>query len=150
MPRRIEIQAVASARASDLAHARLDVLFPAIQLATVLVMLAFFIALREGMYGYFIGHVFFLVLYELYEFGLGYELAPFNLLMPLQARPTWLTGAVAAILLYQFSRPFLDLRHCAPRIDRLLVALGWPLAVLAVCAVIPALSRAGGSKMPCY
>jgi hypothetical protein len=61
VPRRIEIQAVASARASDLAHARLDVLFPAIQLATVLVMLAFFIALREGMYGYFIGHVFFLV-----------------------------------------------------------------------------------------
>ena len=140
VPRRIEIQDVASAHASDLVHARLDVLFPAIQLATVLVMLAFFIALREGLYGYFVAHVLFVVLYELYEFGIGYEFAPFNLLMPLQARSTWLMAAVAAILLYQFSRRFLDLGHSAPRIDRLLAALRWPMAALAVCAAIPALS----------
>lgn len=140
VPRRIEIRDIASAHASDLVYARLDMLFPAIQLATVLVMLAFFIALREGLYGYFVGHVFFLVLYELYEFGIGYELAPFNLLLPLQARPTWLMAAVATILLCQFSRRFLDLQHCAPRVDRLLVALCWPLAVLAVCAAIPVLS----------
>jgi diguanylate cyclase (GGDEF)-like protein len=140
LPHRIEIQDLASARVADLAHARLDVLFPAIQLASLLVMLAFFLALRESMYGYFVGHVFFVVLYELYEFGLGYELPPFNLLAPLKERPTWLMAAIAAILLCQFSRRFLDLRHGAPRIDRAIAALGWPLALLGVCAAIPALS----------
>ena len=140
IPRRVEILDITDAHRRDLAHARMDVLFPAIQLATVLVMLSFFVALREGMYGYFVGHVVFLVIYELYAFGIGYELAPFDLLAPLQARPMWLAAAVAGILLYEFSSRFLELAHSAPRLDALLGLFRWPLAAIALCAAVPALS----------
>lgn len=134
---------MSSAGTEDLAHARLDVVFPAVQLASLLIMLAFFVALRESMYGYFVGHVLFLVLYELYEFGIGYEFAPFNLLAPLKERPTWLIAAIAAILLSQFSRRFLDLRHGAPRIDRLLSLVAWPLALFGACAALPVFAQDG-------
>ena len=143
LPHEMEIQDATAAGIDDLDHARLDVLFPAVQLASLLVMLAFFMALREAMYGYFVGHVLFLVLYELYEFGIGYEFAPFNVLAPLKERPTWLIAAIAGIFLCQFSRRFLDLHHATPRIDRLLAVVMWPLALLGVCALLPALSHNG-------
>jgi len=139
-PRRLELEDVTQARVTDLARARLDVLFPALQIATVLVMLAFFLALRERMYGYFVAHVVLLVVWEMYTFGIGYEIAPFDLLAPLGARPTWLFCTTASIMLFLFSCEFLDLRHCAPRIDRSLRFLCWPLGVLALCAAIAPLS----------
>ncbi len=143
LPHGMEIQDVGTAGTNDLAHARLDVLFPAIQLASLLIMLAFFMALRESMYGYFVGYVLFLVLYELYEFGIGYEFAPFNVLAPLKERPTWLMAAIAAMLLGQFSRRFLDLRNGAPRIDRLLAAVAWPLGLFGACATLPVFAQDG-------
>ncbi|MFI4969750.1 MAG: diguanylate cyclase [Lysobacterales bacterium] len=140
IPRRLEIAGIADARAADLVHARLDVLFPAIQLATVLVMLSFFVVLRERMYGYFVGHVLFLVLYELYAFGIAFELAPFDLLAPFGARPAWFCAAIAALLLLQFSSEFLESKRCAPRLDHLLAALRWPLGLIAICTFLPVLS----------
>ncbi|MFC5491022.1 diguanylate cyclase [Dokdonella soli] len=140
IPRRVELNHITEARIVDLAHGRLDVLFPAIQLATLLVMLCFFLVMRERMYGYFVGHVLFLVLYELYAFGIGYELPLFDLLAPLQARPAWLAASLAAILLFLFSSVFLDLAQFAPRLNRFLGALCWPLGALAICAAIPKFS----------
>lgn len=139
-PRRIEVTDVTDGRIRDLAAGRLEVLFPAIQLATVIVMLAFFLSLRDGMYGYFVGHVVCLVLYEIYTSGIGYEIAPFDLLAPLRARPIWLFGTLASILLIGFSQRFLDLRHSVPRMSKWLFALCWPLGLLAICAAIPPLS----------
>lgn len=140
-PRRLDVTDITDGRVRDLAAGRLDVLFPAVQLATVLVMLAFFLTLRERMYGYFVGHVVCLVLYELYCFGIGYEIPPLDLLAPMRARPLWLFGALATILLFQFSCRFLDLRRSAPRIEWLLDVLCWPLGLLAICAIIPPLSQ---------
>jgi diguanylate cyclase (GGDEF)-like protein len=139
-PRRLELEDVTRARVADLARARMDVLFPALQLATVLVMLAFFLALRERMYGYFVAHVVLLVIWEMYTFGIGYEIPPFDLLAPLGARPTWLFCTTATIMMFLFSSEFLDLKQCAPRIDRALRALCWPLGLLAFCAAIAPLS----------
>jgi diguanylate cyclase (GGDEF)-like protein len=141
VPRSIRIDNVLDARITDLARARLDVLFPAIQWATVLVMLCFFVALRERMYAYFVGHVFFCVIYELYAFGVGYEFWPLDLLSPLRVRPLWMAAAIAAVLMIEFSSRFLELKRCAPRLDTLLNLLRWPLIALAVCAAIPPLSR---------
>ena len=137
VPRRIEVHGVVDARVDDLARARLDVLFPAVQLATLLVMGCFFLVLRERMYFYFVAHVFLIVLYELYAFGIGYELAPFDLLMPLGARAAWLMSALAAVLLIDFSREFLELPRSAPRLDRVLAALRWPLLALALLEILP-------------
>jgi diguanylate cyclase (GGDEF)-like protein len=141
IPRRIEVEAVREARVSDLSRARLDVLFPSVQLATILVMLCFFLALRDRTYAYFVAQIFLIVLYEVYAFGIGYELPPFDLLTPLRADASWLTAALAGVVSIDFSRLFLELQRNTPRLDRVLSALRWPLVLLALCAAIPALAN---------
>lgn len=140
IPRTLDLVPVTQARAEDLARAQLDILFPAVQLATVLVMLSFFFALRERMYIWFGAHVLFIVAYELYAFGVGYGLPPFSWLAPLGARPLWLCAALWAAFLCQFTRRFLELGSLAPWLDRVLLLAHWPLAAVAVCALIPPLS----------
>ena len=141
IPRRVEVRDVSDYRAADLSRARLDVLFPAIQLATLLVMAAFFVALRERMYAYFVGYVLFLVIYELYIFGIGYELPVMKWLAPMAQRPAWSAALLAIALNIAFSRLFLELSRWAPRIDRVLGASAWVFTALAACAVMPVVSR---------
>lgn len=139
IPRRLTVTDIVDARNTDLTSARLDILFPAIQLATVLVMLSFFLVLRERVYAYFVGQVLFIVLYELYAFGIGYEYLPTSLLTSLGVRACWLMAAVGAALSIEFSRRFLELSRCAPRLDRVLGILRWPLLGIALCSTAPAL-----------
>jgi len=141
IPRRVEVRDVSSYRAGDLSRARLDVLFPSVQLATLLVMFAFFLALRERMYAYFVGYVLCLVIYELYIFGIGYELPLMRWLAPLNQRPAWCAALLAVALNLAFSRLFLDLSRWARRIDRTLNAASWVFVALAVCAITPVISR---------
>lgn len=54
VPRSLEVDDVLEARRVDLQRARMDVVFPAVQLATLLVMLSFFLALRERVYAFFV------------------------------------------------------------------------------------------------
>ena len=142
VPRRVAVVRMVDARARDIVNARLDLLFPAVQLATLLVMLSFFLVLRERMYAYFAAQMLFIVLFELYEFGLGYEYPPFAWLSPLGVRVPWLMAAIAAVLSIDFARQFLDLPHGAPVIDRVLAWMRWPLVALALLAAAPWL--AGG------
>jgi diguanylate cyclase (GGDEF)-like protein len=141
IPRGVEIMGAAEARAHDLVWARLDILLPSIQLTTLLVVLCFFLVLRERMYAYFVGHVLFLVLYELYMFGIGYEMPPFDLAAPMRLRVMWFAAAMATLLLLLFSMRFLDIARSSPRLARWLGASRWPLPVLGLCALVPGLSR---------
>jgi diguanylate cyclase (GGDEF)-like protein len=141
IPRRIELRDITDYRAGDLARARLDVLFPAFQLATLLVTFAFFVTLRERMYAYFVGYVLFLIVYELYIFGIGYELPVLKWAAPLTFRPAWCAALVGVALNIAFSRHFLELVRWAPRIDRALRAASWIFFALAACAVAPIISR---------
>jgi len=136
-PRRVAVRPIAEARARDLVDARLDVLFPAIQLATLLVMLSFFVVLRDRVYAYFVGQMLFIVLFEFYQYGLGHEVPPFDLLARLGERASWLMASLAAALAIDFARQFLGLGHIAARLDRVLAALRWPLAALACLALLP-------------
>ena len=141
IPRRVEVRDVSEYRAGDLSRARLDVLFPAFQLATLLVMFAFFLALRERMYAYFAGYALCLVIYELFAFGVAYDSALVRALAPLAQRPSWCAACLAIALNIAFSREFLELTRWAPRIDRVLrVSIGLFLA-LAVSAIVPWISR---------
>ncbi|HEX5123015.1 MAG TPA: diguanylate cyclase, partial [Rhodanobacteraceae bacterium] len=112
-----------------------------VQLATLLVMVAFFLALRERMYAYFVGYVLCLVIYELYIFGIGYELPVMSWLAPFDQRPAWCAALLAVALNLAFSRLFLDLARWAPRIDRALHAASWAFVALAACAITPVVSR---------
>ena len=141
IPRRVEVRDVSEYRAGDLERARLDVLFPAFQLATLLVMFAFFLALRERMYAYFVAYVLLLVVYELYIFGIGYEIPVMKWLAPMAQRPAWCAALLAVALNIAFSRLFLELGRWAPRLDRMLHVAAWMFAGLAVCSVLPVVSR---------
>ncbi|MGN6520199.1 MAG: sensor domain-containing diguanylate cyclase [Dokdonella sp.] len=143
VPRRLMISDMAQARTRDIVNARLDILFPAIQLATLLVMLSFFIVLRERMYAYFVGQMLFIVLFEFYEFGVGFEYPPLAWLAPFGIRATWLMSLLAAMLSIDFTRQFLDLAHAAPRIDRVLARASWPLLALALIVLAPWTGPAG-------
>jgi diguanylate cyclase (GGDEF)-like protein len=141
IPRRVEVRDVSEYRAGDLSRARLDVLFPSFQLATLLVMFSFFLALRERMYAYFVGYVLFLVVYELYIFGIGYEFPVMNWVAPMAQRPAWCAALVSVALNIAFSRLFLDLARWAPRLDRALKVAACLFAALAVCAITPIVNR---------
>lgn len=137
VPRAIAVRQMIEARSRDIVNARLDLLFPTLQLATLLVMLSFFLVLRERMYAYFSAQMLFIVLFELYESGLGFEYPPLDWLAPLGERVSWLMAAIAAVLSIDFSRQFLDLAHAAPRSDRALAWMRWPLLAIAACAAAP-------------
>ena len=141
IPRRVEVRDVSEYRAGDLERARLDVLFPAFQLATLLVMFAFFLALRERMYAYFVAYALFLVLYELYIFGIGYEIPVMKWFAPMAQRPAWCAALLAIAFNIAFSRLFLELARWAPRLDRALRVAAWMFVGLAVCAITPVVSR---------
>lgn len=141
IPRRIEIRSVSDYRNADLRRAQLDGFFPAFQLATLLVMLSFFFVLRERMYAYFVGYALCLVIYELYAFGIGYELPVLRWLAPMEQRALWCAALLTITLNIAFSRLFLELARWAPRLDRLLDWCGYAFLALAVCTLIPFLSR---------
>lgn len=136
-PRTVEVHRMVDARSHDILNARLDLLFPTLQLATLLVMLSFFLVLRERMYAYFAAQMLFIVLFELYESGLGFEVPPLDWLAPLGERASSLMAAIAAVLSIDFTRQFLDLAHAAPRSDRTLAWMRWPLLAIAACAAVP-------------
>lgn len=140
IPRSIAISDVIVARERDLARARLDVLFPAIQLAIILVLLAFFVALRERIYVYLVGQILFIVLYELYAFGIGFEFEPTRVLAMLGSRAWWLSAAISAVFAIEFARHYLALASISRGFDWLMAALRWPLLGIAVLAAAPALA----------
>lgn len=137
VPRRVTLSGMTEARALDIVHARLGVLFPAIQLAALLVMLSFFLALRERVYAYFAGQTLFVALFECYAFGLGFEYAPFAWLAPLGIRAPWLMALCAGMLALGFAREFLGLRRHVPLLDRACVALWWSMLALAGVVLLP-------------
>jgi len=141
IPRRIEVRDAAEYRIGDLERARFDALFPALQLATLLVMLAFFLVLRERMYAYFVGYALCLVVYELYSFGIAYEMPVLKLVAPLAQRPSWCAALLAIGLNISFSRLFLELPRWATRLDRVLGWSRWLFLALALCAIVPVISR---------
>lgn len=137
LPHRVTLSSMTHARAQDITHARLGVLFPAIQLASLLVMLSFFLALRERVYAYFAGQMLFIALFEVYQFGLGFEYAPFAWLAPLGIRAAWLMALLAGMLALGFAREFLYLRQREALLDRACVALWWAMAALVGVVMLP-------------
>lgn len=138
-PRRIGVESIVELRKVDFDRARLDVLFPALQLAAVVLIGGFFISLRERVYGWFVAAMAGIVITELYYSGLGYELWPFSLMAPLQGRGLWLSLLIALGLLLGFTRAFLPLGRVAPRLDRSLQLAAMVLAVVAVAVILPGL-----------
>lgn len=143
VPRPLSVTSVTAFRTADVVRTRLDVLFPAVQIATILVMLAFFLALRDRMYAHFVGYAVCLLLFEILSSGLAYDLPGLAWLGVFGLGAVWLSALAGLAFDIEFTRRFLDTRRRLPRLDVVLGALQWPILVVAGCALIPVLTRNG-------
>lgn len=138
-PIRVAIADVAGYRAGDLAHIRISTFFTSVQLSMVLVILCFWVVLRDRMFLYFIIYVGAQVVYGMTASGELFALPGAALLSPLGYHPGQCMAALAAGFSIWFILEFADLRHYTPRLAGWLATLRWPFIVLALVVWLPPL-----------
>lgn len=138
-PIHVGITDVASYRAGDLRHVRVSTFFSSVQLSMVLVILCFWVVLRDRMFLYFIVYVGAQVVYGMAVSGELYALPGAALLTPLGYHTGQCMAALAAAFSIWFILEFADLRHCTPRLAALLGLLRWPFLALAAIVWMPPL-----------
>ncbi|MBN8736952.1 MAG: diguanylate cyclase [Xanthomonadales bacterium] len=136
-PIRVGITDVASYRVEDLRHVRVSTFLASVQLSMVLVILCFWLVLRDRMFLYFIVYVGAQVVYDMAVSGELYALPGAALLTPLGYHTGQSMAALAAGFSIWFILAFADLRHYTPRLAAWLGALRWPFLALAVVVWLP-------------
>lgn len=116
---------------------RVSTFFASVQVSMVLVILCFWVVLRDRMYVYFIVYVAAQVVYDMAVSGELFALPGAGLLTPLGYHTGQSMACVAAAFSIWFILEFADLRRYTPRLAASLDALRWPLLVLAVAVWIP-------------
>jgi diguanylate cyclase (GGDEF)-like protein len=136
-PLRVRITDEATYRVGDLWHVRLSTFFNSVQLSMVLVIVCFWIVLRDRMFLYFIVYVAAQVVYDLAASGELYALPGAALLSPLGYHVGQCAAALAAAFSVWFILDFADLRANTPRLAAWLGALRWPYIAMAVLIWLP-------------
>jgi diguanylate cyclase (GGDEF)-like protein len=136
-PVRLEISDVASYRVGDLRHVRVSTFFASVQVSMVLVILCFWVVLRDRMFLYFIVYVSAQVVYDMAVSGELFTLPGAALLTPLGYRTGQSMVALAAAFSIWFILEFADLRRNTPRLAAWLGVLRWPFLALAAMVWMP-------------
>ncbi len=136
-PLRVRITDEATYRVGDLWHVRLSTFFNSVQLSMVLVIVCFWIVLRDRMFLYFIVYVAAQIVYVLAASGELYALPGAALLSPLGYHVGQCAAALAAAFSVWFILDFADLRANTPRLAAWLGALRWPYIAMAVLIWLP-------------
>lgn len=136
-PIRVSVTDTASYRVDDLRHVRVSTFFASVQWSMVLVILCFWVVLRDRMFLYFIVYVGAQVVYDMTVSGELYALPGAGLLTPLGYHTGQCMAALAAGFSIWFILEFADLRHYTPRLAGLLGALRWPFLALAAIVWLP-------------
>jgi diguanylate cyclase (GGDEF)-like protein len=136
-PIRVSITDRAGYRAGDLWHVRISTFLASVQVSMVLVILCFWIVLRDRMFVYFIVYVGAQVLYDMSVSGELYALPGAALLSPLGYHTGQCMAALAAAFSIWFILEFAELRRYTPRLAAVLAALRWPFLALAAMIWIP-------------
>jgi diguanylate cyclase (GGDEF)-like protein len=123
----------------DLHHLRLSVFFASVQAAMLMVILCFWLVLRDRVFAYFIGYVSAQLVYQLAATGELYALPGAAWLAPLGFHPGQFAAIVSAGLSISFIIEFADLARYVPRLARVLAALRWPYLLLAIALWLPPL-----------
>jgi len=129
----------ASYQGSDLRHVRLSTLFASVQAAMLMVILCFWLVLRDRMFLYFLAYMGAQLVYQLASSGELYSLPGAAALAPLRYHPGQFAAIVSAALSISFILEFADLPGYVPRLARTLSWMRWPYFAFAVALWIPAL-----------
>jgi len=136
-PIRTAITDLASYRAGDLGHIRVSTFFTSVQISMVLVILCFWVVLRDRMFMYFVVYVGAQVVYGMTASGELFALPGAALLSPFGYHTGQCMAALAAGFSIWFILEFADLRHYARRLATALAALRWPFLALAAIIWMP-------------
>lgn len=136
-PIRLAVTDETSYRASDLQHVRASTFLTGVQVSMVLVILCFWVVLRDRMFLYFIAYVGAQVVYSMSVSGELFALPGAALLAPLGYHTGQCAAALAAAFSIWFIVAFADLHHFTPRPAFALGLLRWPLLVLAAMVWMP-------------
>ncbi|TAN03726.1 MAG: diguanylate cyclase [Rhodanobacteraceae bacterium] len=136
-PIRVGITDTASYRVGDLRHVRASIFFASVQWSMVLVILCFWVVLRDRMFLYFIVYVGAQVVYDMAVSGELYALPGAGLLTPLGYHTGQCMALVAAGFSIWFILEFADLRRYTPRLAAWLGVLRWPFLALAAIIWLP-------------
>jgi diguanylate cyclase (GGDEF)-like protein len=138
-PLRVRISDYASYQAGDLRHVRLSTAFASVEAAMLLVILCFWLVLRDRMFLYFLAYMGAQLAYQMSVSGELYVLPGAQWLGPLGYHPGQFAATLAAALSISFILEFAALRDVVPRLARVLAWMRWPYFLFAVAVWIPLL-----------
>jgi len=138
-PIRVAITDEAGYRAADLWHVRMSTFFAGVQISMVLVILCFWLVLRDRMFLYFVIYVCAQTAYDMTASGELFALPGAALLSPLGYHTGQCMAALAAGFSIWFILAFADLRRDTRRLAAVLSALRWPFLAFAAIVWIPLL-----------
>ncbi len=133
----VSIQSARSYQATDTQWIRYTTFFESIQFTMVLVGLSLWLALRERLYGYFVGYLLPQLLYLLLISGDMYALPGGRLIAPMGIRALWFVASISTPFALSFIIEFCELRSVAPLFAKLLTWFRWPFILLAFTSAIP-------------
>lgn len=128
---------LATYQAADLHHVRLTTLFAGVELAMILVGLSLWLALRDRVFGYFVGYTTLQLAYWLLICGEFYDLPTGSLFSGLDQKTAWLFALSSCPLSVSFILEFCDLRRVTPRMASVLAATRWPYVVALALLLLP-------------
>ncbi|MBU6404145.1 MAG: GGDEF domain-containing protein [Proteobacteria bacterium] len=132
----------------DTGWVRVMTFFESVQFTMILVGLTLWLALRDRLYGYFVGYLVPQFLYLLIASGDMYSLPGTGWLEPLGIRALWFVAALSTPFALSFIIEFCELRRIAPRLAHVLSWLRWPWALLALTSLLPLAWHAHNSLQP--
>lgn len=130
-PLRVRIVDYASYQIGDLRHVRLNTLFASVQASMLMVILCFWLVLRDRMFLYFLAYMGAQLIYQMASSGELYALPGTDWLAPLGYHPGQFAAIVSAALSLSFIIEFAALRETVPRLARVLAWMRWPYFVCA-------------------
>jgi diguanylate cyclase (GGDEF)-like protein len=136
-PIKVRVTDIAGYQAEDLRHVRLSTLFATLQGSMLMVILCFWLVLRDRMFLYFIAYVGAQLVYQMAASGELYALPGAWVLAPLGYHTGQCAAALAAGLSIWFILSFADLERYVPGFARALGALRWPFLALAAVIWLP-------------
>lgn len=136
-PIKVAVTSEADYRFEDLWHVRASTFFASVQLAMMLVILCFWIVLRDRMFLLFVAYVAGQVVYGMAVSGELFVLPGARWLTPLGYHTGQAMAALSAGFSVAFILDFADLRYWTPRLGKLLGWFRWPYFVLAAVVWLP-------------